>query len=44
MAANRSGVQLGTVRSLALAWILTLPAAIVLSGFLFWAFRGLFHV
>jgi PiT family inorganic phosphate transporter len=44
MAANRSGMQLGTIRSLALAWILTLPAAIVLSGFLFWAFRGLFHV
>ena len=44
MAANRTGVQLSTVRSLALAWILTLPAAIVLSGFLFWAFRSLFHV
>jgi inorganic phosphate transporter, PiT family len=44
MAANRTGVQLSTVRSLALAWVLTLPAAIVLSGFLFWAFRSLFHV
>jgi PiT family inorganic phosphate transporter len=44
MAANRTGVQLATVRSLALAWVLTLPAAILLSGFLFWAFRGMFHV
>jgi PiT family inorganic phosphate transporter len=44
MAANRSGLQLGTVRSLALAWVLTLPAAIVLSGFLFWAFQSLFNV
>jgi inorganic phosphate transporter, PiT family len=39
MAANKSGLQWGTVRNLAMAWVLTLPAAIVLSGFLFWAFR-----
>ncbi len=39
MAANRSGIQMSTVRSLALAWILTLPAAMLLSGSLFWVFR-----
>src|SRR5271167_3219132 len=42
MMANHSGLQFATVRNLALAWILTLPAAIVLSGFLFFAFRKLF--
>lgn len=41
MAANRSGLQFGTVRNLALAWILTLPASILLAGSLFWAFRKL---
>ena len=41
MAANRSGLQLSTVRNLALAWVLTLPASIVLSASLFWAFRSL---
>jgi PiT family inorganic phosphate transporter len=39
MAANRSGLQWSTVRNLAMAWVLTLPVAIVLSGFLFWLFR-----
>jgi PiT family inorganic phosphate transporter len=39
MAANGSGLQWGTVRALAMAWILTLPASILLSGFLFWVFR-----
>ena len=42
MAANGSGLQWGTVKSLAMAWVLTLPASIMLSGFLFWAFRHLF--
>jgi inorganic phosphate transporter, PiT family len=42
MAANGSGLQWGTVRSLALAWILTLPVSILLSAGLFWVFRGLF--
>jgi phosphate/sulfate permease len=41
MAANRSGLQFDTVRSIALAWILTLPAAMVLSGGLFMLFRVL---
>jgi PiT family inorganic phosphate transporter len=42
MAANGSGLQWRTVRSLALAWLLTLPVSIALAGALFWAFRGLF--
>lgn len=41
MAANGSGLQMSTVRSLALAWVLTLPCAIALSAFLFFAFRQL---
>ena len=39
MMANRSGLQLETVRNIAMAWILTLPASIVLAAFLFWLFR-----
>lgn len=42
MAANGSGLQWGTVKSLALAWVLTLPAAITLSAGLFALFRWLF--
>ena len=38
MAANRTGLQLSTVRNLAMAWVLTLPASIILSSSLFWAF------
>jgi PiT family inorganic phosphate transporter len=41
MAANHSGLQMATVRNLLLAWVLTLPVAMMLSGFLFWAFRSL---
>jgi PiT family inorganic phosphate transporter len=36
MWANRSGIQPETVREIALAWILTLPAAMALSGGLYW--------
>ena len=39
MMANHSGLQWATVRNLLLAWVLTLPAAMTLSGFLFFAFR-----
>ena len=39
MAANHTGLQWGTVRNLAMAWVLTMPVSMVLSGFLFWAFR-----
>jgi PiT family inorganic phosphate transporter len=42
MAANRSGLQWGTLRNLVMAWVLTLPAAIVLSGVLYWLFRHVF--
>ncbi|WP_323123457.1 inorganic phosphate transporter [Burkholderia alba] len=42
MAANGSGLQWGTVRSLVLAWVLTLPASIVLAGALYWIFHALF--
>jgi PiT family inorganic phosphate transporter len=42
MAANRSGLQVSTVRNLLLAWVLTLPAAILLSGSLFWVMLRLF--
>jgi inorganic phosphate transporter, PiT family len=42
MAANHSGIQWSTVRNLALAWVLTLPVAMFLSGMLFWLFRNTF--
>ncbi|HVH82638.1 MAG TPA: inorganic phosphate transporter, partial [Stellaceae bacterium] len=42
MAANGSGLQWSTVKNLALAWVLTLPAAITLSGSLFALFIYLF--
>jgi len=42
MAANGSGLQLSTVRNIALAWVLTLPAAMVISGTLYWAFSTIF--
>jgi len=42
MLANSSGLQMGTVRNLLLAWVLTLPAAMTLSGLLFYAFRTMF--
>jgi PiT family inorganic phosphate transporter len=42
MAANHTGLQWGTVRNLALAWVLTLPAAMLMSGFLFWALKNVF--
>jgi len=34
-------VQMSTVRSILLAWVLTLPCAVALSAFLFFAFRRL---
>jgi inorganic phosphate transporter, PiT family len=41
MAANGSGLQWNTVRSIALAWVLTLPAAALLSGALYFTLRQL---
>jgi len=42
MAANGSGLQWATIRNIALAWVLTLPAAMMISGFLYWSFSRLF--
>ena len=42
MAANKSGLQMSTVRNLVMAWVLTLPAAILLSGTLYWLFTHIF--
>ena len=39
--ANGSGLQWSTVRSIALAWVLTLPAAMLLAGSLYWLLRQL---
>jgi inorganic phosphate transporter, PiT family len=41
MAANKSGLQWSTVRNLLMAWVLTLPASIALSGTLFWLFSSI---
>jgi inorganic phosphate transporter, PiT family len=40
MSANGSGLQMSTLRNIAIAWIFTLPAAAVLSGILFWIFNA----
>ena len=42
MTANRSGLQWATIRNLLMAWVLTLPAAIALSGSIYWAFTRIF--
>jgi inorganic phosphate transporter, PiT family len=42
MAANGSGLQLVTLRNIVLAWVLTLPAAMMLSGALYFAFSRVF--
>ncbi|MBV9517702.1 MAG: inorganic phosphate transporter [Hyphomicrobiales bacterium] len=42
MAASGSGLQLATVRNLVMAWVLTLPAAMLLSGLLYYVFTKLF--
>ena len=42
MAANRSGLQMSTVRNLVMAWVLTLPVSIALAGALFWVLRHVF--
>ena len=42
MAASKSGLQWSTIRNLAMAWVLTMPAAILLSGSLYWLFTRLF--
>ena len=39
MTANRSGLQWSTIRGIAMAWVLTLPATVVLAGALYFIFR-----
>lgn len=39
MVANSSGLQTATVRKIALAWLLTLPASMLLAGGLYLVFR-----
>jgi len=41
MVAQRSGLQQSTVRNIGLAWLLTLPASMVLSGVFFLVFRAI---
>ncbi|MFZ0745859.1 MAG: inorganic phosphate transporter [Terracidiphilus sp.] len=41
MSANGSGLRLSTIRNIAAGWVLTLPAAALLSGLLYWLFRQL---
>jgi PiT family inorganic phosphate transporter len=43
MAANGSGLQWSTIRNIALAWVTTLPAAMILSGTLYFILRQLVH-
>jgi len=42
MAANGSGLQIATIRNMVMAWVLTLPAAIFISGSLYVIFSRLF--
>ncbi len=42
MAANKSGLQMATIRNLIMAWVLTLPVAILLSGVLYFLFSKVF--
>jgi PiT family inorganic phosphate transporter len=42
MAANGSGLQWSTIRNIAMAWVLTLPAAMMISGALYFVFYHLF--
>jgi PiT family inorganic phosphate transporter len=42
MAANGSGLQIATIRNMVMAWVLTLPAAILLSGTLYVIFSRVF--
>jgi PiT family inorganic phosphate transporter len=41
MTASGSGLQLATIRNIAMAWVLTLPAAMMISGSLYWIFSRL---
>jgi len=41
MAANKSGLQLATIRNIVAAWVFTLPVAALLSGTLYWVLQRL---
>jgi len=41
MAANGSGLQIGTIRAIVLAWVLTLPAAMLIAGCLYFILRNI---
>jgi len=43
MMANGSGLQLATIRNIALAWVFTLPVAALLAGGIFWGLRLFLH-
>ena len=43
MMANGSGLQLATIRNIALAWVFTLPVAALLAGGIFWGLRQFLH-
>jgi PiT family inorganic phosphate transporter len=42
MAANGSGLQWATIKNMALAWVMTLPAAMLIAGSLYVIFRQIF--
>ncbi|GAN59081.1 phosphate transporter [Acetobacter cibinongensis] len=42
MVAGGGGLQMSTLRSMAMAWIITLPAAMLISGILYMLFRHVF--
>ena len=42
MTANGSGLQWSTIRNIAMAWVLTLPVAMLISGILYFVFAHLF--
>ena len=45
MAANKSGLQMDTLRNILLAWVLTLPVCVLLGATIFsFAFYMIFHV
>lgn len=39
---GRQNLRMGTVKSIALAWLITLPVTILLSGILFFVLRTIF--
>ncbi len=43
MVADGAGLQASTVRNIALAWVTTLPAAMLIAGVLYWLFLNLVH-